>query len=694
VSKINMNTFGNIAGQIVANGYDPVPVFRNRKNPSVPKDFPNYRFTPADAFGAYKHDGVGLLTRNTPAADIDVREPSVQAEIERLAIAMLGAAPKRIGQAPKCALLYRLEGEPFAKIQTHGFRFPADAPPEPGKKLKAHKVEFLADGEQLVAYNIHQDTGKPYTWNGTGDPLTVPVAALAPITREKAQGFIDECEEILAAHGTRISKLQEADSDRPRQSNEKLLADDPARLRKALAFIKNEDMEYDDWIDMGHAIKGALGEAGAEDFAQWSAQSEKNDAQVTAAKWQSFEPTGIGAGSIVHWAKAKGFTGGDDLVPFDLGPVDESWLDTAPPSVIYLVEPILAARVTSLLVAEGGVGKTSFAMRMAICVAGGRSFFGMPVRQGKVIYIGREDSRDSMHRRIHWIIQREKAKMTKENRAHEISQFIADVKRNLWARSTVGKEFHLIRTVKGEVLQNTARIERLIEKMGDSPALIILDPLIRLHGSNENDNNVGTALIDAGELMAESTGASVVFAHHTGKGKEEDAGAYAGRGSSGLVDGARNSIRLMTVTAEALQWPNVSPDQVAAGDVVRLIHNKINDGPKAKPFYLLRDKLDFDRFEPATHREGNAVAMDEKLVGALFEWFCRRNRQGFVPALCNEKDHLRDMFKPYEVGKDKGKGVIARARSGEQPALIESSETAPHSAVRLLVFRDGFTKPM
>ena len=47
--------------------------------------------------------GIGITTAWTPAIDIDVRDPAVAAEVERLAIEMLGMAPVRYRHAAEAA---------------------------------------------------------------------------------------------------------------------------------------------------------------------------------------------------------------------------------------------------------------------------------------------------------------------------------------------------------------------------------------------------------------------------------------------------------------------------------------------------------------------------------------------------------------------------------------------------------------
>ncbi|MBF0263147.1 MAG: PriCT-2 domain-containing protein, partial [Magnetococcales bacterium] len=64
---------------------------------------------------------------------------------------------------------------------------------------------------------------------------------------------------------------------------------------------------YDDWVRVGMAIKGALGETGAHLFADWSASSAKNVPAATGRAWASFHPTVIGAGTIYHLAQKHGW---------------------------------------------------------------------------------------------------------------------------------------------------------------------------------------------------------------------------------------------------------------------------------------------------------------------------------------------------------------------------------------------------
>ena len=100
----------------------------------------------------------GILTRETPAIDIDVTDEEVAEELEELAENMLGKSAVRIGRAPKRAILFRADA-PFPKLAA-AFIAPSG---------HSHKVEILGDGQQIVVNGIHPETHQPYRWHG-GEP--------------------------------------------------------------------------------------------------------------------------------------------------------------------------------------------------------------------------------------------------------------------------------------------------------------------------------------------------------------------------------------------------------------------------------------------------------------------------------------------------------------------------------------------
>lgn len=84
--------------------------------------------------------------------------------------------------------------------------------------------------------------------------------------------------------------------------------------------------------------------------------------------------------------------------PLDL--VRLAGIPPAPPEMI--IPDWLPAGYGTLLAGHGGMGKSGIALHLALCIATGREFYGLPVQRRKVLYMSCED-RESV---IHWRLAR------------------------------------------------------------------------------------------------------------------------------------------------------------------------------------------------------------------------------------------------------------------------------------------------
>lgn len=298
------STFGQIATTLAKNGFEPVPIIRGEKRPA-PKGWESGGWHEhADKF---QDNYTGLLTRNNPSVDIDVSDPELVQKIRAIVYEVTGCYEKlparRIGNAPRELLLFRTE-EPFQKIQTAGYRLQTDKP-GPDGKIKASKVEILADGQQFVAYAIHPDTNKPYVWNGGGEPLDIDASQVPVLDEYQAREIIVRCESLLASFGelTERSAMDKGILS-IRKPSESQQAGNPKIVSSALAGMPNPNLCFDDWIRVLYAAKGGLGDAGYESFMSWSKKSSKHDDAFAEKEWHKAKPTTIGAGSIMYMARA------------------------------------------------------------------------------------------------------------------------------------------------------------------------------------------------------------------------------------------------------------------------------------------------------------------------------------------------------------------------------------------------------
>jgi hypothetical protein len=137
----------------------------------------------------YPHaNNSGILTRRVPTLDIDVtHEPAAQAieELTRERYEEAGPILVRFGMRPKFCIPFRTD-EPFDKIVVN----------LSGPDGSKHKIEFLANGQQVVVAGVHPDTHKPYTWHG-GELGKIKREDLPYIREAEAQQLVDDAIQLL-----------------------------------------------------------------------------------------------------------------------------------------------------------------------------------------------------------------------------------------------------------------------------------------------------------------------------------------------------------------------------------------------------------------------------------------------------------------------------------------------------------------
>jgi len=156
--------------------------------------------------------------------------------------------------------------------------------------------------------------------------------------------------------------------------------------------------------------------------------------------------------------------------------------------------------------------KTWMALEMAVAVASGSaclSTLGVP-SPGPVLLYAAEDSQSTLRLRLESLTH------------HHALQL-----RHLDIRVIIADSLRLDRIPDQERLEATLLLHRL--------ALLILDPLVRLHAIDENAAGEIAALLGYPRLLQRKTGAAIALVHHARKNVAANGGAgYSLRGSSDL----------------------------------------------------------------------------------------------------------------------------------------------------------------
>ncbi|WP_159717728.1 PriCT-2 domain-containing protein [Geminicoccus flavidas] len=228
--------------------------------------------------------GAGIICKNVFALDLDLHDMEMVETAKQRAFRMLGDTTAiRVGQAPKCLLVYGCD--------------------EPIRPIKRHPIEGLGVGNQFCAYHVHPGTGRPYAWI-LDDLVEIHRDDLPRITEEQARASIEAIFQELPDE-SRPSTLGDGIGG---AGSAEGLRGDPEAVAKAMAFIKNNDLPYDQWIGIGYSLKGSLGDDGWPLFRDFSAQSAKHNTKCdTWVIWRSLKPHSKGAGSIYHLAMQAGW---------------------------------------------------------------------------------------------------------------------------------------------------------------------------------------------------------------------------------------------------------------------------------------------------------------------------------------------------------------------------------------------------
>ena len=183
-------SFAETALRLWDMGYQLIPILPGSKRPAVPA-WTSVQIDEAqvEAWGQHWGScGVGLRTGHLVAVDIDILDPDLAHQAAAITRHRLGDTLVRVGLWPKRPLLYRTL--------------------TPMPKRRVGKIEVLGLGQQVVAFGIHPDTGRPYDWPGGDNPLDWPMDAVPLVDGAAIEALLVELEPLTepAPSGSRAGK--------------------------------------------------------------------------------------------------------------------------------------------------------------------------------------------------------------------------------------------------------------------------------------------------------------------------------------------------------------------------------------------------------------------------------------------------------------------------------------------------------
>jgi regulatory protein RepA len=263
------------------------------------------------------------------------------------------------------------------------------------------------------------------------------------------------------------------------------------------------------------------------------------------------------------------------------------WYTKPPPRRTWLLRDrrtnagVLPVGKVGQIVAEGGAGKTTALMQLALSVATGTPFLGTldVASPGRVLAVFGEEDAEEVRRKSFNAARTANAPIPSAGSI--VTLPLAGVPSEMVVRDAFGNPSD------GPFL---LWLRRFLASDGDGWRLILVDPLSRFAGLDaERDNALGTRFIEALESLAVQTGATVLCAHHSNqasRGAGSKMSATSARGVTALTDGVRWQA---CMAVEQVGGLDAEAGQ-RLGELVTVAFTKSNYSRRGEPIVCRRDQ--------------------------------------------------------------------------------------------------------
>ena len=362
------------------------------------------------------------------------------------------------------------------------------------------KIEFLADGEQVVVAGIHPDTGQPYRWFG-GEPGPIAREELPYIREEEERALVEEIIEILVRNFgyTRAPDRPRKDTNgaRPHEGGGGGERDWQTLTQNIL-----KGRELHDSITILAAKMIACGTNSGAAINQLRALMEASEAPKDD-RWRARVRE---IPEAVDSAVAKYGKQADPDPPPESSPEEEpeqarpkprqhrfplKILEAITVSMApnYLVKGLLPRTGLGVVWGPPKCGKSFWTFDLVMHIACGRNYRGRPVRKGAVVYLALEGGFGFAARVEAW---RQRHKPPKD------------------------APFYLLDVSIDLIADHKALITAIREQVTDNPAVIVVDTLNRALLGDENKSDDMAKFIRAADAIRTAFGCLMLLIHHCG----------------------------------------------------------------------------------------------------------------------------------------------------------------------------------
>jgi AAA domain len=391
----------------------------------------------------------------------------------------------RVGKPPKFAIPFRTE-EPFKKYVVNLI-----AP----DGSEGQKIEFLADGEQVVVAGIHPETKQPYQWSNDGleQRLEQIKHEDLPYTREaEARALVDELVDLLErGHGYKRA------AGRPKDK-----VNGGARPKDDWTHLFENIREGREWHDSLAVLAAKLAACGTNSGAAihqlnalMEATAAPKDARWLARKGEI--PRLVDSAFTKYGKKAE--PEAEAAKPKYRFQLKTHSTITASTARNYLVKGILPRVGLAVVWGPPKCGKSFWVYDLVMHIACGRKYRGHRVQQGAVVYCALEGGSGFANRVEAW-------------RQHHL------------AARTEPVPFYLLDVPVDLIADCKALIADIHAQVVDHPAVIVIDTLNRAIAGDENSSEDMAKFIRAADTIRATFDCLMLVIHHCGVAKNRPRG--------------------------------------------------------------------------------------------------------------------------------------------------------------------------
>lgn len=248
----------------------------------------------------------------------------------------------------------------------------------------------------------------------------------------------------------------------------------------------------------------------------------------------------------------------------------------------WVVRNLLLRRSVTLLTGKGGFGKSVMALSLGVCCAAGVGYawWDAPRRPLKVLVLNGEDDHREQVRRVLAITSRlglspeqvgERLRIVgdEELRSRGIKLF-----KNSEERKQVRQTVVSTTSSEKKIVSTDLMVRLTLMLTSEGYDLVIVDPLVQTHDSDENDNTAMEQVMAGFRGLSRKLDVPVLVVHHDRKGATDS--NDAGRGASSIVDNVRLAVTLQAMSEEEAEAFKVE-DRT---EFYQVLSGKANYAPK------------------------------------------------------------------------------------------------------------------